>query len=326
MASHSDSLKSAYIHGFLPQAVLLLAQEAVGVLQGSFVEGVGARLTDHVTPHPPVPPPSFPDKCVTGAVQDAPMTAAICSSTAGELRGTPQSAASVGSAAQGTAAEWSELAAVPASSSRTRSDSGLGTVRMVSFRTPWHSSACFSLRPKQQFRLLDETPEIIHAHSGQWRDKMCTLCSRRSWRRAPCTHRRVQAQRNMLRELARCPQRRVRCWPTTAARVMYPTTGAGTACSAGVGAMCSSTGAGNGRHFGRWSDVLHDRCWCCAQLAQARCTQQSVQVQRPMEAKAQCTPPQAQEHHETLHGLAQFTPRKVLVLGAMCPTTGAGAM
>ena len=56
-------------------------------------------------------------------------------------------------------------------------------------------------------RLLDEPPAIMHAHSGHWLEKICTLCSRRSLAQAPRTHRQVQVQRETLRELARCPQR-----------------------------------------------------------------------------------------------------------------------
>ena len=109
---------------------------------------------------------------------------------------------------------------------------------VVSFKTQWHSSAC-PLRSRcisfawnwwhtpvlevprdvrgatarddrtPSARLLDETPETIHAHSGQWLDKMCTLCSRRSLAQAPCTHQKVQVQRKTLREPARCPQRQM---------------------------------------------------------------------------------------------------------------------
>ena len=86
----------------------------------------------------------------------------------------------------------------------------LGSPPCISFAWDWSYTPCVATARDDRTpsaRLLDETPEIIHAHSGQWLDEMCTLCSRLSLAQAPCTHRQVQVQRKTLRERARCPQR-----------------------------------------------------------------------------------------------------------------------
>ena len=97
---------------------------------------------------------------------------------------------------------------------------------------------------------LDETLEMVHAPNGHGSP--------------PGTHRQVQVQRSTLREMARCPQRRL-----LVLHGMYSTTGTGAAYHAGVGgAMYSSTSAGA---------TQDGRCWCCVpQPAQLRRTQSTA--------------------------------------------------
>ena len=67
----------------------------------------------------------------------------------------------------------------------------------------------------------DRTLNARLLDGGQWLDKMCTLCTRRSLAQALCTHRQVQVQRKTLRELARCPTTGTGAASTIGARAMY---------------------------------------------------------------------------------------------------------
>ena len=134
--------------------------------------------------------------------------------------------------------------------------------------------------------------------------------------------------------------------PTTAARAIFPTTGAGTAKSAGEDAMCSSMGAGNGRHFRRWSDVLHDRCrrMRSALIDRCRCSVPNwpEEIYSPTGAGAAYPPWRRRRNvliprrrSTTRHCMAwrNLLHEKCLCThtasaastGAMCPTTGATA-
>ena len=94
-----------------------------------------------------------------------------------------------------TAAAWSKLAAVPASSSRRSSNSGLGSTRT---RPAWsrserngtvqhghfiHDASAMELVVHARchatcVRQPHETTEHpAHAHSGHWLDRKCTLCA-----------------------------------------------------------------------------------------------------------------------------------------------------
>ena len=171
-----------------------------------------------------------------------------------------------------TGAVWSKLAAVPASSSRRSSNSGLRSTRTPhivrslpsmptsftvgplmlvksstrdavasSFAWNWSNTpvsevphdvrgatALDDQTPSARF--LDETPEIIHAHSGPWLNKnvyplLAVI--------ATCSPTGAGAA-----STGTCAA------PTIGARAIYSTNGVSTACNAGASAMYSSTGAG----------------------------------------------------------------------------------
>ena len=139
----------------LVSALLLNTDERIAIT----TKGLHGRLTH----------PSlffvFGQVCVTGAVQTAPVTAAFCSSTGGELRmgrawdnstihrrhlsgisGLERSPTFRWTTLRALGLQLPKTAAVPASSSGRSSNSGLRSTRMPHIRrrvcVPWHSSAC----------------------------------------------------------------------------------------------------------------------------------------------------------------------------------------
>ena len=194
-----------------------------------------------MTSHPPVSLLFFLDKCATGAIHTAPVTAAICSSKGGVLRmGRAWENSAMALQALGlqlprlqpfgrSSQEYLLLhqgAAATADQelrARLRHERspfrmhGEGDVSMAqlgmptsftvalwmlgkssmrdavasSFAWNWSNTPALEVPPDVRgatarhdrtpsARLLNETLEIIHAHSGQWLDKMCTLRTRRS--------------------------------------------------------------------------------------------------------------------------------------------------
>ena len=192
------------------------------------------QLTDHMTFHPPVLLLFFLDKRVTGA-NAAPISPAREASNGWDALGTirkppaaPRDCSRVVEARSGVC--------FPVRSS----DSELGSTRT---RPAWSHSELNGISSACPHS-FDESPEIIHAHSGPWLDEMCTLCSQRSRARAQCSRTQVQVQRKTLRALARSPQRRVSVPRPRLAPGQCSTSGASAVYNSGAGTMYSSTCSG----------------------------------------------------------------------------------
>ena len=163
---------------------------------------------------------------------------------------------------------WSELGAVPASSSKkqqlqiginARDLRGLVQNPMPQFSMPT-SLTMQQLRQellahtRRAWRNCSRRPNT-QSHIGHWLDRKYTS-SRRSTAHAPCTHQQVHVLRETLRGLARCPQRRVVVRRTRLAPWHFLEKEMKVLCASNISIIHGRRSYV--RHCGSWRDVLHN--------------------------------------------------------------------